>query len=864
MQLQFEQLDYQKEAIGAVADLFVGEPNHAHQFEWGNAGAFVVSANRLHLPQHEIGKNLNAVQRRFRQPETEIGQYGMNFSVEMETGTGKTYVYLHTIFELNRRYGWQKFVIVVPSVAIREGVVQSIRATREHFANRFDKPVVNANVYDSKRLHILRGFAQNRNIEILVMNIDAFKKDGNVINRVNESGEAPIKQISDTRPIVMVDEPQNMETELAKQAIEALNPLFVLRYSATHKQPYHKLYSLNPIEAYNKKLVKQIVVQSVLAKNDVNGAYVALKEIVYGKNKKPSAKVEIHYRDKKAVVKKTVTAKEGNDLFDKSNGNESYRHGFIVNGMDAENGRISFSGGTVLTIGENDDAVRDAVMKKQMEATIREHLHKEKRLNPKGIKVLSLFFIDKVANYRNGGKFARWFAEIYQRETGESADGVHDGYFSQDKDTNGNSKADEDTYDLIMRDKEKLLSFDSPLRFIFSHSALKEGWDNPNVFQICTFNETRSPIKKRQEIGRGLRLAVNQQGKRVRDESVNVLTVIPNESYEMFAANLQKEYEDECGIRFGNNYLKNHRQRVYQTFRQGFTLDPVFVAIWQKLQHKTRYRVDFAREDLIREAAKLLDRMPAVQKVQTASRTAKLYQSQTDGIWGEQIHSQSEDMDIEHDIPDVLQHIQQKTNLTRQTLFEILMQSGRIGEIPNNPQLFVDLAAEKILLALHGLMVEGIEYVKLPESGYEQSLADWREREANGAEFFLNQHTFEVSNAEKTIVNNYIDLNSDTEKNFARDCENHEDVVLYFKLPNWFKIPTPVGNYNPDWALVMKNSEKVYFVAETKNTGRGIQDGVDTDKLREAERQKIVCAEKHFAKLDGIAYCVVAKLEDLR
>lgn len=866
MQLKFEHLTYQKDAISAIVNLFQGEPNHTQSFELTANGGSPIVANRLDLTHGEIQKNLKAVQNRFRQPETQLGQYGLNFTVEMETGTGKTYVYLRTIFELNQQYGWRKFVIVVPSVAIREGVLQSIRATKTHFETEFNKPIVHADIYRSERLNALRHFAQSSHIEILIMNIDAFKKEDNVIKRMNESGEIPIQNISQTRPIVLIDEPQNMETDLAKQAIDALNPLFVLRYSATHKQPYHKVYSLNPIEAYNQKLVKQIEVKSVLAKNDVNGAYVALKEFVSSK-RKLTAKVEIHFQNQKETKKKTVSVVSGDDLFDKSGNHEMYRHGFIVNGLDAENGTLALSNGTVLTLGEDQDVIRDEIMKNQMAATIKEHLQKEKRLNPRGIKVLSLFFIDKVANYRNGGKFAQWFEEIYQQEARQSADGVHDGYFSQDKDTSGKTKADDDTYALIMKDKEKLLSFDSPLRFIFSHSALKEGWDNPNVFQICTLNETQSPIKKRQEIGRGLRLAVNQQGERVRDDSVNILTVIPNESYESFAANLQQEYENECGIKFSNGGAKNANQRKRQTFRKGFTLDPVFLAIWQKLLHKTRYAVQFSRDDLIQAACKLVQNMPAIHKLQIVMQKAKINQSQTDGIWGEQTHAQT--LQVENTdwvIPDVLLAIQKKTKLTRQSIFEILQQSGRIGEIAHNPQRFIDLASEKILLALNGLMVEGIEYFRLPENSdlaYRQSLLQWENLAQNGTEFFINAHTFSVQNQDKTIFADYINLDSQTEHDFARDCENHEDVALYFKLPSWFKVPTPIGNYNPDWAVVMKNRERVYFVAETKNTGKGIQDGVDLDKLSLPEQQKIECAQTHFDLFDDVDYRVVEKLAEL-
>ncbi|AAP96456.1 DEAD/DEAH box helicase [[Haemophilus] ducreyi] len=875
MQLKFEELTHQQQAIEAVIALFKGELNKTTEFSLNNLGSQPIMANQLALPLEEVEKNLNAVQEKFHQKTTALSDHGLHFSVEMETGTGKTYVYLHTIFELNKQYGWQKFVIVVPSVAIREGVQQTVRTTAEHFTNLFDKPTVNTTVYRSDRLNALRSFATNNQIEILIMNIDSFKKDDNVINRINESGEAPILQISQTQPIVIIDEPQNMETDLAKQAIEALNPLFVLRYSATHKNPYHKIYSLNPLDAYNQKLVKQIEVEPVLAENDVNGAYVVLKEPVVGKGKL-KAKIEIHVQTEKETKKKVVTIQAGDDLYEKSGKNESYRHGFIINELSADPFEIHLSNGQVLTQSEDDDLLRDEIMKKQMECTIKEHLAKEKWLNSKGIKVLSLFFIDKVANYRDNGKFYRWFNEIYERETGKSAVGVHNGYFSQDNkgketDTKGNSKADEDTYDLIMRDKEKLLSFDSPLRFIFSHSALKEGWDNPNVFQICTLNETRSPIKKRQEIGRGLRLAVNQQGERIYDESVNILTVIPNESYQSFAANLQKEYEDECGIKFTNGGVKSKQARLQQHYRKGFTLDPAFIEIWQKLQQKTLYSVRFEREKLIESAVKLMSEMPAIQRVQLNVQKAKLRQSEQ-GIWGEETNSRYAEIDTHWEIPDVLQAIQRKTQLTRQTICEILQKSDRLQELANNPQRFIDMVSEKILQALNGLMIDGIEYsqVEPQENSYEQTLIQWQELEKNGLEIFFNEHTFEVNQSDKekqqkTIFANYISLDSHTEKQFAQECENNEDVRMYFKLPNWFKIPTPIGNYNPDWAVVMNNRSKVYFVAETKNTGKGIQSGVDESLLSLTERQKIQCAKKHFSLniFDGVKYQVVEKLSEI-
>lgn len=880
MELKFEELAYQTDAVNAVVRLFEGQRRKS--FSLHDAGIELFVGNKLDLNWAQIGENLNNVQKTFGQPETEIGQHGLNFSVEMETGTGKTYVYLRTIFELNRQYGWTKFVIVVPSVAIREGVLQTLRATKNHFAELFNKPVMNFSEYDSKRLGALRNFAVNDGIEIMVINIQSFEKDGNVINQVNESGDAPIELIRQTRPIVIVDEPQNMETENRLAALDSFNPLFILRYSATHKNSRHKVYSLNPVEAYNQKLVKQIVVQSVLAENDSNGAFVELVEIQAGKGSL-KAKLNIHYRGETETKKKTVwvrsgkNGKQGDDLFDKSNGNEAYRHGYIVDGLNFDEQMVAFSNGLQISRADNQDALQDEVMKAQIRCTIEEHLKRERKLKPLGIKVLSLFFIDKVAHYRaadgSAGKFAQWFAEIYRELTGEDAKGVHDGYFSQDKqgrlkDTNGTTQADNDTYHSIICAKEMLLSFDSPLsslRFIFSHSALKEGWDNPNVFQICTLNETRSPIKKRQEIGRGLRLAVNQNGERVRDESVNVLTVIPNESYESFAKKLQEEYEDECGIKFAASNIKDGRKRKTQTFRKNFPLDPEFQAIWQKLDRKPRYRVQYDTAELVKQAADAVFRLPEIHAPKIQTRKAKIEQSITYGIEAVETASGSLKTETAFAIPDILGEIQSKTGLTRRTVFDILKTSGRLNDAANNPQRFIDLAAEKINRCLHALMSEGIVYELTDNEQYRQELLrNLQKMENEGEEFYFDDKTtFTVQNGQKTIAENYIPLDSETEQKFAADCENYENVSLYFKLPRWFKIPTPLGNYNPDWAVVKQNGEKAYFVAETKNTGQGIQNGVDESRLREDEQLKIQCARACFEKVQEVEYRVAEKLEEL-
>ncbi|WP_051919309.1 restriction endonuclease [Basilea psittacipulmonis] len=881
MELKFERLAYQRQAIDSVIRLFQGQSN-------GQMESFVLVApndrtaisNQLELSLQEINKNLNEIQKENKLKETLLASNEVpNFSVEMETGTGKTYVYLRTIIELNLQYGWSRFVIVVPNVAIREGVLQSLRATKSHFETEFNNVIVKHYEYYRDKLSDLNTFKQLTGIQILVMNIGAFNKDENVINRVNEDGEAPIKKISETHPIVIIDEPQNMETDSAKKAIASLNPLFILRYSATHKHDYHKVYSLNPVEAYKQKLVKQVEVHPVSVRNEVNGAYVFLKEIVQGK-KKLTAKVELHCLDKDKILKKKVVAvKVGDDLFEKSGGNESYRQGFVVNGLNAESKEIIFSNGEISGAGEQDDVIRDEIMKKQIECTIAEHLKKEARLNPLGIKVLSLFFIDKVAHYRNNGKFFQWFEEIYQRLTGKPAIGVHEGYFSQDKDTNGDSQADEATYNLIMKDKEKLLSFDSPLRFIFSHSALKEGWDNPNVFQICTLNETQSLIKKRQEIGRGLRLAVNQEGQRVYDESINILTVIPNESYESFATNLQREYEEECGIVFENGGAKSSGARKQQTFRVDEKLSPYFSEIWKRISRKTVYAVKFDSAELIKQASEDVKNMPSIQPPQLVIQRAVIHQSQEKGVWGEEKLSYVQNIEHDWNIPDVLYEIQRKTGLTRQTIFNIIKDSGRIGDLKNNPQRFIEQVSERIASKLKDLMVDGVVYLKQEtqdEAVYEQNINKWKEMQDKGVEFFENHYTFAIKPDEKvkTVHADYIALDSETEKKFAEDCQSRDDVLLYFKLPRWFKIATPIGDYNPDWALVKKdlneelkgkqNEElkQVYFIAETKNTGDD-KKGITYDKLRMSEQQKVHCAKMCLKEFDNVNYRVVQKVSDL-
>lgn len=883
MKLTFEpNLDYQQAAIKAVTKLFEGQPHDDSAIEFalteqGQLDFTNAIGNRLVISEEQIFSNLSEVQSQNEIPISS-GLQGMHFSIEMETGTGKTYVYLRTVYELNRQYNFKKFVIVVSSIAIREGVLKNLQITHEHFQTLYDNVPLHFQVYDSTKVSALRGFATGDNIEVLVINIDSFAKDENIINKPNDklNGREPIMFIQSVNPIVIVDEPQNMETDKRSSAISKLNPLCTLRYSATHRNRYNLVYSLNPVKAYDLGLVKQIEVDSVMEENSANGAFVSLETITAAKTK-VTAKISIQVNDKEGVKTKSVIVRAGDDLYKLSNEREIYKDGYIIEEIDAANDCISLSNGSVLYKGQTQGALTDEVMRFQIRRTVEEHLKKELKYRDKGIKVLSLFFIDKVANYRSydaagnpqQGKFAVWFEEIYQELiklpaynslNKVSVEKVHNGYFSQDKkgnlkDTNGETQADDDTYNLIMKDKEKLLDIENPLRFIFSHSTLREGWDNPNVFQICTLNETKSDMKKRQEIGRGLRLAVNQDGIRLYDRNINRLTVIANESYNDFAKALQQEIETDCGVEFKDR-IKNIRERKTIKYRKGFEADPLFLNIWERLKQKTTYRVNYNTPDLITAASEEIRKLPYISEPSIRSTKIKITMNDKTGI-DTQYLAEKPISYGNHSwvIPDVLGYIQNKTDLTRSTIMSILTKSGRLNDVTKNPQLFLDLTSSAIKHVLYGMMIDGIKYEKINGSEYEMRLF-----EAQDLEIYLNQYSFEVSDTDKTIYEQYVPLDSAVESQFAKDCETSEQIKFYFKLPNWFKIPTPIGNYNPDWAVVLEDNKKIYFVAETKDTGTQF---VDFEKLHPSEKQKIICGKAHFNEFEDLEYKVVNKVGQL-
>lgn len=610
MKLKYIDQPYQTEAVNAICDIFKGcevkdslftidatnDKFYNRDFLSGEGVSYFLGhSNRISIDDYQMLENVQKIQEKNDIQRSKDIQ-DRNFTVEMETGTGKTYVYTKTILELNKKYGFTKFIVVVPSIAIKEGVFSSFQATEEHFKEKYDNVIYNYFVYDSAHLEKIRDFATSTNIEIMIINIDAFRKSftnpnketkANLIHRESDrlSGNKPIDLIASTNPIVIIDEPQSVDnTKKSKDAIASLNPICTLRYSATHKQLYNLMYRLTPVDAYQENLVKHIEVASITSNEASTEPYIKLKS-VSNKNNTYSAKVEIYVKNKKTGVieKKTVTIKTHDDLWELSNEVDYYQgDGYIVNNINCSEGEesISLSNGESLNIGEAMGEIDDQVIKRaQIRQTIELHLNKELHYIKKGIKVLSLFFIDEVAKYRNydredeKGDYWIWFEEEYNRliklpkykvlrekysdKISLNAEEVHDGYFSKDgkgrmKNSNASasSKDDESTFHLIMKNKEQLLSFDEPIRFIFSHSALKEGWDNPNVFQVCTLIETKDTMTKRQKVGRGLRICVDQDGNRVLDHRYNTLSVIANESYKDFASTLQKELETD-NFKFG-------------------------------------------------------------------------------------------------------------------------------------------------------------------------------------------------------------------------------------------------------------------------------------------------------------------------
>ena len=919
MKLKFKHQEYQTRAVEAVVKVFDGQPLAKSTFSLSGSSASVEYAadgsigNHLVLSDEQILSNVQKVQQAngidaslaLMPSVSDNGKEQFcprNFSLEMETGTGKTYTFIKTMYELNKVYGFTKFVVVVPSVAIREGTMKNLKVTRDHFAADYANVPCVPILYNSNKLSELRHFSQGDALSVLVINIDSFSNDATKIKQKGEKAFAPIEYIKSVNPIVIVDEPQNFETDIRRRALMDLNPLCTLRYSATHKNPYNLLYSLTPVQAYDLGLVKQIEVDGVQAEESHNQAFVELLSIE-AKSKVVTAKVRIDVNDKAGVKRKDLTLKLGDDLFIKSNERDVYADGYILNEIRADDGEIEFSGGRVLRLEQQLGGLVDDVMRFQIERTVASHFAKLKKLQPMGIKVLSLFFIDKVANYRTydkdgnplPGKFALWFEEAFAKFANKPeyrgliphvVSDVHNGYFSGDKKGKGaaaktiwidsterGSKKDDDTYALIMEKKEQLLGIDEPLQFIFSHSALREGWDNPNVFQICTLNETKSAMKKRQEIGRGLRLCVNQNGDRVQDKRVNVLTVIPNESYEAFAQTLQTEIEDETGVSFEGR-IKNARAKALVKRRElSAEEEALLQAIWQKISYRTRYSVELDTPEVIERCAKALAdvaQYPKVVPPKIRAQKAKLVMRQ-DGLHGVQTGlSEGVARYEEITVPDVYAYIQNRVHLSRSSLFSILDRSARLDELLINPQAFLDTAIAAIKDTLQTLLVAGIKYHHINGRRYEMTLLD-EPIETYLSSVYPSADDELTTPISKTLLEAQpldehkeplgdpfacVLSDSDTENQFAHDCSVDERVKFFFKLPNRFRIPTPLGTYNPDWAVVFEDDARVYFVAETKSST------VEAER-RHAENLKIACGRKHFALEPEVVFKDVKNLANL-
>jgi len=770
----------------------------------------------------------------------------------METGTGKTYVYLRTLFELNARYGWKKFIIVVPSVAIREGVLNTIELTKDHFQSLYGGVPLDYWIYDSSQVSRLRQFSASNQMQLMVMNIQAFDKGRAIINNTKDqmNGRKPIEFIQHARPVVVMDEPQNLATELRTKAVESLNPLCTLRYSATHKDYFNLLYRLDPVKAYDLRLVKRIEVDSVVDGGDFNQPYIAVKSITATKTR-ISAKLEIDVEGADTCKRKAVTVTAESSLFELSNQRENYR-GYEVDLIDAGNQYVQFKNGVSLSAGVTHGGRTDEVLKIQVRETIREHFEKELRISqlPEGqrMKVLSLFFVDRVAHYAEAnGKFRQWFVELYQEISKLpryaalnplAVEIVHNGYFAEDKgkakdSSEGRStKADDEVYALIMQKKEQLLSMTEPLRFIFSHSALREGWDNPNVFQICTLREISTERERRQTIGRGLRLPVRENGERCFDPLINRLTVVASESFKEFAKKLQDEMQKECGVNFENRIL-NKRERRKGILKKQRLLDPDFQILWDRIKHKTRYAVKYATTELVSRCAGELRGMPEIKAPFIRREKHELFMSQKEGVFGEERAAQTiRTPGHSAPIPDLLGYLQRETELTRPTLAEILEQSERLAEVTRNPQQFLEHALAAIQKSLYDLMVQGIEYERIAD-------AEWEMHRLESAD--LESYVSRLLEVQNSIYD-VVEFESKVEYEFAKALDDRTDIKLFFKLPDWFKVETPLGTYNPDWAIVREEPDgesKVYLVRETKGTTQFL-------KIPEIQRKKIQCGKAHF------------------
>lgn len=891
--------DYQTEAIESVVDLFEGlEKSVISKTEssplLGVDELFQESLfpNELAVDSSEyravVAQNLARIQSRTRQskegepipviPDDAKSRPDENdplrdFSIEMETGTGKTYVYLRTAIELNLKYGLSKFVVVVPSVAIREGVLSTLRMTKAHFQEVYAGVQIDHYAYSSKNLNRLRQFATTKHLQILVMNIASFHKDDNIIKRPSDqlAGHAPIDFIRAVSPVVIMDEPQKLASDLQEVAIKDLNPLMRLRYSATHKEHHHRVYRLSPADAYNMHLVKQINVLPVEPPDAENIAFVDVKKITASKTDVTATAIV-----NKAAGRKQVTLRRNSDLAEET-GLKLYE-GWVVEEIVAPTsemaGRIEFQNGRILREGSNTGMDTDLWHRTLIRLTIEDHFETELKLaqhHAVGViertKPLTLFFIDRVANYiGEEAKFRVWFEEEYEGVRKDrrfrnlvmpGAAEVHSGYFAsssgvaKDSREGRSTKDDDDAYDLIMRDKERLLSLDEPVRFIFSHSALAEGWDNPNVFTICNLQQVQSEVKRRQQIGRGLRLPVMENGERCRVDEVNHLTIVANESFEKFAAGLQKNIEDETGHKF-DVPIRDKRTRVAIAPKADFKNLEGFKELWSHIAPKTTYQLDFSSDVLVAEAVRRLKELEPIAVPKFKVGKALIAIDEKAGVDVGRASTREIAVQLEFEYRDVLSEVTSEVPVSRATVARIIRESGKLESSKLNPAQFRRQVIEATRHALASTLKDhsGIQYTPRLGAG-----STW------DMEFFVSHHAeayednlVEVS---KSIYDR-VPVDSQIERSFALELDKRDDVVLFVKLPGWYKVDTPVGGYNPDWAIVRKDGSgtSLYLVRETKGSSN-----LD-DLFREHEVWKVTFGRKHFDAI-GIDYRVVKRASEL-
>ncbi len=955
MKFQFKEQKFQTDATAAICDVFNGQPPPDSEFNLTRDDEIVIGANaEISLSDEQILKNLRGVQSRNGLP-INAQLAGKKFTVEMETGTGKTYTYINTMYELNRRYGWRKFIVIVPSVAIREGVKKTFEVTAEHFTGKYHKRIRHF-VYSSQNLERVKDFVSGAGMWAMIVNVQAFNSRSKDLVMLQDArddfGElSPIESIAQIRPIIIIDEPQSVESKNATKQIAKFAPMMTLRYSATPKEIFNQVYKLSALDAYRQKLVKKISVKGFSFSNDKSAGYIFFERVNLSRQN-PTATVTFRRKGATDIKRTTRTISVGDDLYKLSNGLDEYKN-FVVAEIDGAENSLEFRNGRKLFVGQVvGDATEEIFRRVQIRETIQSHLEREAELFGRGIKVLSLFFIDEVSKYRSEdgrGLYAEIFEEEYAAavENFQTADAdyqkylseidahqTHAGYFSVDKKNRAvNSKDnDVDAYDLIMRDKERLLDFREPVRFVFSHSALREGWDNPNVFQICALkensNQNSSETRRRQEVGRGMRICVNQNGERMDAdkladfEHVNVLTVVANESFSTFAEGLQKEladdnqtqpineeffigkklagrnvdkkisrkihhelirrdylndddnltgkfFEDKSNGQFSlGAELEIYREDVLKLLDAGtgykiedarannveVTLDETklnaenFRELWRRISQKTFYSVDFDSDEFIGRAADALNKSLSAPEIKLSVVRGTLnddgqVDKDTDGTHQEDVEISATPARI-----DLVGKLVAATKLTRRDVAAILqrLEQKIFDCFKADPEKFLLDAARIINAVKNKQVIKNLKYTVTDER-YDVKI------------FFLKETGRLNVNAMSTRKNIYsylIYADSKGERTFAEKLEANAEVEVYAKLPPKFFISTPFGNYNPDWAIVLRGSEKIYFVVETKSTSDELQ-------LRDIEKNKIECAKKHFAALgNAVDYEMVGSFEE--